>query len=67
MINNFKKPDLKAPRYREKVYSFLNKKTFNEFKDKFPAYSNIDNEKLRQIIKIFNEKIWRGVIENRDG
>ena len=67
MISNFKQPDLNAPRYREKVYSFLNKETFNEFKEKYPAYSNIDNEKLRSIIKIFNTRIWNAAIDNRDG
>ena len=67
MINNFKKPDLNAPRYREKVLSILNIETLKEFKDKYPAYKNIDNEKLKNVIKFFNEKIWQEVIENRDG
>jgi len=67
MISNFKKPNLNAPRYREKVLSILNAEMLKEFKDKYPAYKNIDNEKLKNIIKFFNEKIWKEVIENRDG
>ena len=67
MISNFKKPNLNAPRYREKVFSILNIETLKEFKEKYPAYKNIDNDKLKNIIKFFNEKIWQEVIQNRDG
>ena len=67
MINNFKKPDLKAPRYREKRLGLLNKETIKEFKDKKPLYSNIDDSKLKKIIQLYNEKLWKGVIEYRDG
>jgi hypothetical protein len=52
MISNFKKPDLKAPRYRRKTLGLLNKETFKEFKDKRPLYAHIDNEKLKNIIKL---------------
>ena len=67
MISNFKKPDLNAPRYREKVLSILNTETLTEFKDKYPIYKNINNDKLKSIIKLFNERIWKEVIENREG
>ena len=67
MINNFKQPDLKAPRYREKVLGLLNAELINEFKDRNPIYSKIDNVKFKNIIKLFNERIWNEVIENRDG
>ena len=67
MINNFKTPNLKAPRYREKRFSLLNSKILNEFKDKYPYYSEVDNKKLKKVIRLYNEKLWRGVIENRDG
>ena len=48
MINNFKKPNLKGPRYREKRLGLLNKKTISEFKDKKPLYSSIDDSKLKK-------------------
>ena len=54
MINNFKKPDLNAPRYREKRLGLLNDETIKEFKDKKPLYSKIDNSKLKKIIKTYN-------------
>ena len=62
MINNFKQPDLKAPRYREKVLGLLNAELINEFKDRNPIYSKIDNVKFKNIIKLFNERIWNEVI-----
>ena len=65
MINNFKKPDLNAPRYREKVLSILNTETLTEFKDKYPIYKNISNDKLKKVIKLFNENIWKEVIISR--
>jgi len=67
MINNFKSPNLNAPRYREKRLGLLNNKTIREFKDKYPIYENIDNEKLKCIIRLFNKKVWEGVIKYRDG
>ena len=67
MINNFKKPDLKAPRFRFKRKAFLNKEVLQEFKEMFPMYKNIDNKILKKIIKKFNENLWDGVIEHRDG
>jgi len=67
MINNFKMPNLNAPRYREKRIGFLNLKYFNEFKKKYPLYANIDNKKLKSIIRLYNDKLWNGVIDNRDG
>jgi len=67
MINKFKKPDVKAPRFREKRLGLLNKQIIREFKDKYPLYENIDNNKLKKIIKLYNEKLWKGVIEFRDG
>tara|TARA_R110000824_G_scaffold67341_4_gene174314 strand:- start:280 stop:864 length:585 start_codon:yes stop_codon:yes gene_type:complete len=67
MINNFKTPDLNAPRYREKRMGFLNLKNFNEFKKKYPLYASINNSKLKKIISLYNEKLWEGVIKHRDG
>ena len=67
MISNFKKPDLKAPRYRRKTLGLLNKETFKEFKEKKPLYAHMDDSKLKDIIKLYNRALWEGVIEHRDG
>ena len=52
MLSNFKKPNLKAPRYRDKVLGLLNADLINEFKEKNPIYSNIDNNKFKKVNKI---------------
>mgnify|MGYP003136890460 FL=1 len=67
MISNFKAPNLKAPRYRQKVFGLLNAELFKEFKEKYPAYENIDNGKLKKVINLYNEKLWKEVIDNRNG
>jgi len=67
MVNNFKKPDLNAPRFRDKKLGLLNKKTILEFKDKYPMYNNIDDNKLKKIIRLYNKRLWEAVIANRDG
>lgn len=67
MLNNFKKPNLNAPRFRGKRLGLLNKKTIDEFKKENPAYLNIDDAKLKKIIRLYNKKLWQGVIEYRDG
>ena len=67
MISNFKAPNLNAPRYREKVLGLLNIDLINEFKDKYPIYLNIDKDKLKSIIKLYNKKLWEEVINNRSG
>ena len=67
MINNFKKPNLNALRYKEKRIGLLNKKTIKEFKDKNPLYSDIDDSKFKKIINIYNVRLWNAVINNRDG
>jgi len=67
MINNFKAPNLKGPRYREKVLGLLNSEFIKEFKDKYPIYSNIDNRKLKNIIISYNTKLWNEVINSREG
>lgn len=67
MINNFKKPDLKAPRYRNKVLSLLNAETINAFKEQKPMYANIENSKLKEIIRLYNKALGAGIIDHRDG
>lgn len=67
MINNFKAPDLNAPRYREKKFGLLNAEFLKEFKERYPMYANIDGKKLKKVITMYNEKLWNGVIAHRDG
>ena len=52
MISNFKKPNVKGPRFRTQSLSLLNNDICQEFKELKPAYANIDNNKLKKITKL---------------
>jgi hypothetical protein len=67
MIKEFKKPDLNAPRCREKVHTVLNKKFIEEFVEKHPQYKNLDINDVRKILNSFHTKLWEHAINNRDG
>ena len=66
-MKEFKKPDVKAPRFRPEVYNVLNKEFFDLFRKKHPRYSNLDNDSLKKIAKIFNKLIYQTIIDTRDG
>jgi hypothetical protein len=66
-MREFNKPNVKASRYRPEVYSLLNKKFFDKFKNKYPKYKGMTNLELRNIIKKFHEHVYNTVIEKRDG
>ena len=63
----FKAPDIHAPRFRKKTLNLLNLSTIDEFKKEHPEYEDLDVEAYKKIVKTFNEKIWRTVIDKRDG
>jgi hypothetical protein len=67
MAKEYKKPDLKAPRYRPKKLNLTNVEFYNQFITDNPKYSNITPETFKEIIKSFNGKIWETVVDYRDG
>ena len=52
-MKEFRKPDVKAPRFRPEVYNILSQEFFSKFKEKYPKYKNLDNKDL---IKIINDE-----------
>ncbi len=66
-MKEFNNPDIKAPRFRPDVYNVMNKKFFDSFREKYPKYKHLDNSQLRKIGKTFNQTIYQGVIDTRDG
>jgi len=62
-----KKPDLNAPRFREKRISALTSNTLKAFKKKHPQYGDVELKQFKEIIMTFNQKIADGVIDNRNG
>jgi hypothetical protein len=66
-MREFKKPDVKAPRFRPQVYSVLNSDFLGSFKKKFSKYKHIDDTVLKKIGKTFNTHVYQTVIDVRDG
>ena len=67
MLEDFKKPDVKAPRVRAKTLNLINRKTFERFIEKYPEYKGRDYEQFKEILFNFNEALWHTALEHRDG
>ncbi len=67
MLDSFKKPDVKAPRYRATCLNMMNRVLFKKFIDKYPEYKGRDYEEFKQNINTFNEALWKTALEYRDG
>lgn len=62
-----KKPDLTAPRYRATITHVCSQKLYKDFRRKFPQYKNYSDTVLRQILDTLHGKIWKEVLDTRDG
>ena len=67
MLQEIKKADLNAPRYRPNRLSVLDRRFYSEFKKKYPEYKSLPNTEITKIIYAFNELIAENIITNRDG
>ena len=67
MLEKFKAPDVKAPRFRPTTFKVLSKELFAKFLEKYPEYKNYEYEDFKKNIVTFNEALWETAIEHRDG
>jgi hypothetical protein len=67
MLDDFKKPDVKAPRHRPTGLNILNKELYDKFIEKYPEHKEHGYEQFKKIIYTFNEALWKEAVENRDG
>ncbi len=67
MAKQYKKPDLNAPRYRPKKLNLTNVNFYDKFIQEHPKYSGLTIEQFKEIISLFNGKIWETVVNERDG
>lgn len=67
MPTTFKKPDLNAPRYRPKKLNLTNAEYYNKFLDENPKHASLTADQFKQIITVFNGKIWQTAVDERDG
>lgn len=63
----YKEPDVKGPRFRQKGISIVDNAFLKEFKEKYPKYKDLTVPEINKIMKKYNETVWKEVIENRDG
>jgi hypothetical protein len=66
-MNEFKGPDVKAPRFRQKVVRVTDKDFFDRLRKKHAKCKELNNASILSIIKKFNESLYETVIDNRDG
>ncbi len=66
-MREFRKPDLKAPRFRKKRHNIFNHEFFEEFKKKYPEHKELTYSQAQSIIEYSNGLICKGIMENRDG
>lgn len=67
MSKQYKKPDLKAPRFRPKKLNLTNAGFYEQFLKDNPKYSDLSVSQFKEIIKVFNGKIWNTIVDYRDG
>lgn len=66
-MRNFNKPNLNAPRYATPKLKLIDNKLIKEFKEKYTEHSDVDKKTFKDIVKAFNEKLWKKAIEKREG
>jgi hypothetical protein len=67
MSKQYKKPDLKAPRFRPKKLNLTNAGFYEQFLKDNPKHNDLSVTQFKEIIKVFNGKIWNTVVDYRDG
>lgn len=66
-MKTYKRPDLNAPRYRSKKLNFTNVEFYNRFIAEHPKYASLTINKFKEVISVFNGKLWETVINEREG
>lgn len=66
-MREYKEPDLNAPRYRPKKLNFTNTDFYNRFISENPKYSFLTLSQFKDIIKVYNGKMWKVAVTERDG
>jgi len=63
----YREPDLKAPRFRQESSNIIDADFIKAIKEKHSKYKDLNISTARKIIKTFNETLWKEVVETRDG
>lgn len=63
----YKKPNLNAPRFRPKKLNLTNRMFYDQFVEEHPKMAALGVDKFKEVISVYNGRIWEKVIEERDG
>ena len=66
-MRQYKEPDLNAPRFRPKKLNFTNTDFYNRFILENPKYAFLTLSQFKDIIKVYNGKMWKVAVAERDG
>lgn len=66
-MDDFKKPDLHAPRYRPTTLEIVNQTFYDDFRKEYPEYSALSGNEIKEKIKLINSTIYKTIIIERDG
>jgi hypothetical protein len=66
-MQEFRKPDLSAPRYRVKKKNIITDEYMQDFYSRHPELSKYLKKDIKDILRKFNGFLWEAIIENRDG
>jgi len=66
-MQQFRKPDLSAPRYRVKKKNLITDQYITDLHEKHSNLKKYNKKDIRDIIKNFNGVLWNEIIEHRDG
>lgn len=66
-IMGFRKPDVKAPRFRKRVKYVISNDFLDKFRRRFPEHRLIKHEMFSEIMQVFHDQLIQGIIDNRDG
>ena len=66
-MTEFRKPDLSAPRFRNKTTNILNRKLYEAFIAKYPDRKDIDLNTFKSVVNTYNGYLWNAALVNRDG
>ena len=66
-MKDAKQPNLTGPRYRQSVSGTINAGMIREIKEKVSSAKDYTDQQIKDMIRAFNENVWRTALDNRDG
>jgi hypothetical protein len=66
-MQDFRKPNVKATRFRFKKCKVVDDKFLKDLREKHPETKKYSKQDVNRIVALFNQKLWEGALEFRDG